>query len=204
MAEVRPAQSRDDAAVARLLYESASGRYDLFAGGRERALRLLEATVAAPGNDTSRDGVLVAVVDGHLAGAVASFPTHEGERRRRRWLGMAYRRRAPWHWAAMRRVATAGEAIPYEPRPDSLYIDGLTTEQRFRRRGVASALLEAVDDRARLLGLPVVALDTTASNTAARALYERTGFTPVKEVPASPPLPALVFYEREVEAGSST
>src|SRR3954453_12722721 len=95
--EVRPAEPRDDAAVARLLYESASGRYDLFAGSREGALRLLAATVAAPATAWSREGVVVAELDGEPAGALASFPSREGEERRRRWLRLAYRRRAPWH-----------------------------------------------------------------------------------------------------------
>jgi hypothetical protein len=114
---IRPAEPRDDPAIARLLYETASGRYDLFTGGRERALRLLAATVATPGNDTSRDGVVVAELDGEVAGVVAAFPTREGDERRRRWLRMAYRRRAPWHWPGMRRSAARGEAIPLIRRP---------------------------------------------------------------------------------------
>jgi ribosomal protein S18 acetylase RimI-like enzyme len=195
---IRPAEPRDDATVARLLYESAAGRYDLFAGGRERAVRLLEATIATPGNDTSRDGVMVAELDGEVAGMLASFPTREGDERRRRWLRMAYRRRAPWHWPAMMRIAAAGDAIPYEPPADSLYIDGLTTDARFRRRGVATALLGAVDERARTLGLTCVALDTSAANTGAQALYERAGFRVAKRTEPNPPIPGIVFYEREV------
>jgi ribosomal protein S18 acetylase RimI-like enzyme len=198
VAEVRPAEPRDDAAVARLLYESASGRYDLFAGGRERALKLLEVTVATPGNDTSRDGVRVAEIGGEVAGVLASFPSREGEERRSRWLRLAYRRRAPWHWPAMMRIASAGDAIPYEPPDDSLYIDGLTTDARFRRRGVASALLGAADERARALGLASVALDTAASNAAARALYEGAGFRLDEQLEPKGPIPGIVFYVREL------
>jgi ribosomal protein S18 acetylase RimI-like enzyme len=198
MPEIRPAEPRDDAAVARLLYETASGRYDLFAGSRERALRLLAATVGQPGNDTSRDGVLVAELDGAVAGAIAAFPSPEGEARRHRWLRIALRRRAPWHWPAMLRVAGAGERIPFEPPPDSLYVDGLATGARFRRRGVAVALLEAVAERARKEGFGSLVLDTTEANVGARALYERTGFRPVDRVPAQGTIPAIVFYLREV------
>ena len=195
---IRPAEPRDDAIVARLLYESAAGRYDLFADGRERALRLLEATIAMPGNDTSRDCILVAELDGELAGVLASSPAREGDERRRRWLRMAYRRRAPWHWPAMMRIAAAGDAIPYDPPADSLYIDGLTTDARFRRRGAATALLRAADERARALGLTCVALDTSAANAGAQALYERAGFRVAKRTEPDPPIPGIVFYEREV------
>jgi ribosomal protein S18 acetylase RimI-like enzyme len=195
---IRPAEPRDDPAIARLLYETASGRYDLFAGGRDRALRLLAATIATPGNDTSRDGVVVAELDGQVAGVVAAFPTRDGDERRRRWLRIAYRRRAPWHWPGMRRVAARGEAIPFEPPADSLYIDGLATDPRFRRRGVATVLLAAADERARALGLSSLALDTAATNAGARALYERTGFRIVKELEPAPPIPGIVFYVRDV------
>ncbi|MEA2450628.1 MAG: hypothetical protein QOG63_2560 [Thermoleophilaceae bacterium] len=195
---LRPAEPRDDGAVARLLYESARGRYDLFCGGREQALRLLAVTIAQPGNDTSRDGIVVAELDGQPAGAMVSFPSVEGDARRQRWLRVILRRRAPWHWRRMMKVAALGERIPYEPPPDSLYIDGLTTDERFRRRGVARVLLEAADDRARALGLRSVALDTGESNSAARALYESAGFEVAERTPQLGAIPPIVFYVREL------
>lgn len=198
MADVRPAEPRDDAAVARLLYESASGRYDSFAGDGDRALRLLAATIATPGNDTSREEVLVAEVDGQVAGAMASFRGDEGPRRRDRFLRLTLRRRAPWHWLRILRIARAGAAATPAPPPGSLYIDGLATGARFRRRGVATALLQAADERARSLGLTKLALDTAKHNFAAQALYEGAGFRESGRVPARGGIPAIVFYERDV------
>jgi ribosomal protein S18 acetylase RimI-like enzyme len=194
--ELRPAEPRDDAAVARLMYATAPGRYDLFAGDRARALRLLESAIAAPGNDTSRDGVIVAVIGGEVAGALAAFPAAEGIARRRRLIVRALRRRAPWHWWRLWRIAQMGEDGPEAPR-DSLYIDALATDERFRRRGVARALLDAAAERARSVGLATLALDTTAANTGARALYESAGFRLTGELPAGPVIPAVVFYERD-------
>ena len=92
---VRPAEPRDDRAVAALIYETAAGRFDHFAGNRDRALRLLAATIAKPGNDTSRDGILLVEVDRQIAGIVVTFPMAEGEGRRHRFNRMAMRRRAP-------------------------------------------------------------------------------------------------------------
>jgi ribosomal protein S18 acetylase RimI-like enzyme len=196
--QVRPAEPRDDRAVAALMYETASGRYDHFAGDRDRALRLLLTTIARPGNDTSRDGIVVAELDGQIAGMVATFPMAEGDERRRRFNRSAMRRRAPWHWPRLRRLERMGEELDPEPRADALYIDALATDERFRRRRVATTLLDAAAERARELGLRALALDTTAANTAARALYEKAGFRLTGEEPAGPIIPAVVFYEREL------
>jgi ribosomal protein S18 acetylase RimI-like enzyme len=129
---------------------------------------------------------------------MASFPSVEGDVRRQRWLRLALRRRAPWHWRGMMRVAAMGEQIPYEPPADSLYIDGLTTDERFRRRGVARALLDAADERARALGLRSVALDTGQGNSQARSLYEGAGFEVAERTPQLGVIPPIVFYVREV------
>ena len=58
-----------------------------------------------------------------------------------------------------------------------LYVDALATAPEHRRRGVATALLEDAERLARGDGLKGVALDTGIENRAARALYERYGFT---------------------------
>jgi ribosomal protein S18 acetylase RimI-like enzyme len=195
---LRPAEPRDDRAVAALMYATAAGRYDLYMGDRERSLKLLAASIAAPGNDTSRDGVVVAEIGGEVAGAVASFPAYEGERRRRRLIHMVLRRRAPWHWPRLLRLARMGEDLDPEPPARALYVDALATDGRFRRRGVATALLGAAEERARALGLTTLALDTTAANSGARALYEGFGFRLTGELPAGPVIPAIVFYERDV------
>ena len=78
------------------------------------------------------------------------------------------------------------------------YIDGLATDARFRRRGVARALIEAAADRARERGLTSLALDTTQRNSGARALYEAAGFQAVAEFPQTGVIPPIVFYVREV------
>jgi ribosomal protein S18 acetylase RimI-like enzyme len=180
------------------MYATAAGRYDLYAGDRKRALRLLERTVAEPGNDTSREGVIVAELEGAVAGIVASFPAAEGKARRDRLVRYVMRRRPPWRWPALVRLTRMGEDLDPEPDPSALYIDALATDEPFRRRGVATALLGAADERARSLGLTKLVLDTTAANSGARALYEGAGFRLTDELPAGPIIPAVVFYERDV------
>ena len=66
-----------------------------------------------------------------------------------------------------------------------LYVDALATDAAHRRRGVARALLAEADRMAADAGLDGVALDTGIENRAARALYERTGFSPQLAAPGA-------------------
>jgi ribosomal protein S18 acetylase RimI-like enzyme len=191
---IRPAREDDARAVAKLLYLTSPGGFSLFGGGEEGGLRLIEAAFALPGNDCSREVITVAELGGEIAGAVSAFSSGEAAERRRQFVRLAMRRRPPWRWLRIARVARRGARHAPPPPPDSLYIDSLATAERFRRRGVAGALVEETERRARERALPAVALDTRLSNDAARALYERLGFEVSVEVPPSPPIPALVGY----------
>jgi ribosomal protein S18 acetylase RimI-like enzyme len=191
---IRRADAGDAQAVAKLIYLTSPGGFDLFGDGKRRGLQLIETAFASPGTDCTRDVITLAELDGQIAGAMASFPSAEGDERRRRFVRVAMRGRPPWRWPRIVRVARHGARHSPTPPADSLYVDSLATAVGFRRRGVAAALLEAAGREARDRGLPVVALDTRASNDGARALYERLGFEVSAEVPASPPIPALVGY----------
>jgi ribosomal protein S18 acetylase RimI-like enzyme len=64
------------------------------------------------------------------------------------------------------------------------WLEDLYVRPEARRRGVASALMEACLERARERGCRRVELDTNESNDAALALYERFGFsTSSKDLP---------------------
>ena len=182
--------------MARLLYETATGMYDVYAGGRRRALRILRAAYARPGNSASREVVWVAELDGVVAGALAAFPVAEGDARASRFLRVTLARTPPWKWPATIRIFHTGADLTPVPPPESLYVDALATEVGYRRRGVATALLEEAARLARAAGLRAVALDTAAPNTAAQALYEQCGFTVTERRPARGPVPGIVGYAR--------
>src|SRR5262245_23881032 len=57
-----------------------------------------------------------------------------------------------------------------------IHITNLATHPRYRRQGVARALLSAVLDRARQGGVELAFLEVRPTNTEALALYERYGF----------------------------
>jgi ribosomal protein S18 acetylase RimI-like enzyme len=195
---VRPAAPEDADAVARLLYETATGMYDLYAGGSARALRILRAAYGKPGNSASHETIRVAELDGQVAGALAAFPVSEGDRRASSFLRVTLARTPPWKWPATLRIFHSGADLTPLPPSESLYIDSLSTDARFRRRGVATVLLDEALRLATTAGLSAVALDTAASNAGAQALYERAGFTVTERKPPKGRIPGIVGYVRTV------
>ena len=193
---IRRAAPEDADVVARLLYETATGMYDLYAGGARRALRILRAAYDRAGNSASQEIVWVAEVDGTVAGAVAAFPVTEGDSRASRFLRVTLARTPPWKWPATLRIFHTGAELTPVPPPASLYVDALATDSRYRRRGVASALLDEASRLAARAGLDVVALDTAATNAAAQSLYERCGFAVTERRPPKGPIPGIVGYVR--------
>ena len=192
MADVRRAEPADFQTAARLLHHSAADMYDRFAGGQERALRLLERSLAEPGNASSAEVVWVAEVDGRVAAAMAAFPVDEAVSRSAAFLRLALRGVPPWKWPRTLMLYWAGaRAAPSPPSP-SFYVDALATGPALRRRGAASALLAEAERQARRRGLAAVALDTTVGNSEARALYARAEFEEVAYRPAGRGLPGFV------------
>ena len=59
---------------------------------------------------------------------------------------------------------------------DEGYISNVAVRPDFRRRGVAEALLRALEERARALRLSFLTLEVRAGNAAAVALYEKRGY----------------------------
>jgi len=197
---IRPPRDDEADVVAHLLYETAGGMYDLFAGGRERAAKVLRAAYARDGNSASREVISLAEVDTHVAGAMAAFPVAEGDARARAFLRLTLSRTPPWRWPRTLRVFRLGGQLTPPAPADALYVDALATHPDVRRRGVATALLEAAERRARALGLRAVALDTAERNLAAQALYERFGMERSGRSDAVGDIPGAVAYVKRVDS----
>ena len=59
---------------------------------------------------------------------------------------------------------------------DEGYISNVAVRPDFRRRGIAEALLRALEARARAMRLSFLTLEVRAGNAAAVALYEKRGY----------------------------
>lgn len=179
MTTVRKARPQDFAAVARLLHLSAAEMYDRFSGGRERALRVIERSLAERGTASSAEVVYVAELEGAIVGAMAAFPVEEAPPRSRAFLRLALRGAPPTRWPTALYLYWAGGRGSPSPPATAFYVDALAIEPGRRRRGIARALLAEAERDARGLGLPAVALNTTIANEAARALYASEGYDEV-------------------------
>jgi GNAT superfamily N-acetyltransferase len=195
---VRRARPEDGAVVAPLLHMSAEAMYDRFAGGRGRAVRVLERAFAEPGTNASAETVWVAEVEGRVIGALAAFPVHEGGPRSKAILRLTLRSIPFWRWPTSLRLYWAGARATPSPPGSSLYVDALAVDPAVRRQGAARALLAAAEERARSLGLPAVALDTTLDNRPARSLYLSAGYDEVAYKPAGRGLPGFVALVKEL------
>jgi len=165
----------DDPADA-LLYASAAPYYSAYAGGAQRARRLLRALYPRGGHTASWEVCRVAEAEGTVVGVLAAFPSEAGDELARRFVRLTLAQLPPWRIPALFRHLRATAAVAPQPPPGMLYVDALATDPAHRRRGIARALLADADRQAADAGLEGVALDTGIENRAARALYERSGF----------------------------
>ena len=69
--------------------------------------------------------------------------------RARAFLRLTLARTPPWRWPRTLRVFRLGGRLTPPAPGDALYVDALATDPDFRRRGVATALLEAAERQAR-------------------------------------------------------
>lgn len=86
---------------------------------------------------------------------------------------------------------------------DEIHINNLAVAPRFRRTGVASALLTRVLDEAIRLGARAATLEVRRSNAAALALYARFGFAVSgirRNYYTSPEEDALILWRRDPTA----
>ena len=192
-ARVRRARPADAPAVAQLLYLTAPDMYDRIAGGRERALRVIEADFRR-----SAPATWVAELDDAVVGAMVAFPYGDAPARTRAFVRAALRRTPPARWPGIVRLLWKGHRRAPRHPGDWLYVDALATAPEHRRRGVATALLAHAERIALESGRPAVALDTPESNAGALALYERAGFAVAEKLDTTPPIPAAVVLVRHV------
>jgi ribosomal protein S18 acetylase RimI-like enzyme len=197
-ARIRPFRGEDADAAVPLLYESAGGLYDRYAGSPRLARRALTRALAHAHTTASADVVWVAELGGQVTGAMAAMPSDWWAPRSRAFLGVTLRAIPPWRWpTALWLYRTGARAAPALPS-NSLYVDSLATAACARRRGVARALLAEAERQARGHGLPRVALDAFADNHAARALYRKAGFSETGSTRASGAMPAGVSLVKEL------
>ncbi|MFN8121469.1 MAG: GNAT family N-acetyltransferase [Thermoleophilia bacterium] len=181
---VRPAVPADAPAIAAILSEALGAKYRPALGSRAVAgLAGMVRDDIAGGSG----GFLVAELDGEPVGAVhlataESRPPEAFARRLAERVGPL---------RALRAMVVLSLLRPDPLTADEGHIGELAVTSAARRRGVARALLDAVERRAAEAGKSRLTLWVTGENAGAIALYESTGFRPVRR--RRWPLGRLVF-----------
>ena len=175
---VRPARPGDAAAIADLLLEGFGHEYS----GKLRTpagRRMMERIHTLPGRLT---GVCVLTLDGGPAIAMAGLRTRE-VRAQAGWsegqitieeLGIG-----PALWLELR--ASLSEPGSYQPRPDEAYIYNVVVTAPWRGKGMGDRLLDYLHTEASRRGKRRVLLEVVSTNLHARHLYERNGYTVLRE-----------------------
>ena len=154
--------------------------YDRFAGGPERALRLLRRALATPGSTAAPRWCGWPSSMAARWAPSPMFPVDETLPRARVFLRLTLRSIPPWRWPAALRLYRAGARAA--PPPARRHV--LRRRAGGRALGAQAAAWEGrcshmPRSRRGGAGLPAIALDTALDNQAARALYLGAGFEEV-------------------------
>ena len=156
--------------AALLFWQAFSGKLGKFLGPDEKALSFFEGVL-------NPEFSLSAVApDGRLLG-MAGFKTSAGALAAGELKDLA----AVYGWFGGLWRGLLLDSLERELEPETLLMDGIFVSEEARGQGVGSALLEAICDEAKALGLKRVRLDVIDTNPRARALYERSGFVAVSK-----------------------
>lgn len=177
MAVLRRSTPDDAHAIAPLILEAAP-YLRLLLGGAHEAWHAAEACYRGDRTMFGARFGMVAEEDGEVAGVVLAFPG-------RLWAslklgtGVVLARSAGVKHAAdlVKRGRVLDRLHPPVPR-DTLYVSALATHPRYRRKGLARALMERVITGARGLELGV-SLDVDLEHEVARRLYGSLAFEEV-------------------------
>jgi ribosomal protein S18 acetylase RimI-like enzyme len=164
---IRPAV-RDDAVKAVPLILDAIGVIASVLSGtpqEEETAAILKDFFGHEGNRLSYENALVLEEAGELVGVAILYDGAQA-----RALD------APLERAAAKKSGQPRYSVPTEPEPSEFYLDTLSVNPAYQRKGYGRQLIEAACDHARTLGHRRLALLVEVDHAPAKRLYERLGF----------------------------
>jgi ribosomal protein S18 acetylase RimI-like enzyme len=172
---------------ARYLDEAAEGFFRFMLG--RNVSDIIATAYTQPDHDLSYQNVIVAERDNVIIGMASGYTAEQ----HRGYSDQPLKQAAGAHAVRMMTVATLCAPVLrfLESHADGdFYLQSIAVDKAHRGEGVGSALIEAIEDRARACRAARIALDVSAGNKGARRLYGRRGLT-VESM-----WPALFFLPR--------
>lgn len=197
----RPAVAADAPALAPLVYRSGPAAFDYaFSHGKRHALDFLRWTLARPAGEFGHDLHWVGELDGRIVATGAAF---SGARNLANSLAALGQILGFYHLGApgvIRRGLQLEQVIQPPPR-DACYLAHLGVADDLTGQGIGRQLIDHLLHLGRLEGYHRAALDVSAANPRAQALYERLGFRVMLERPSGVPgIAAHRFMVRPLDA----
>jgi len=174
---ITPAKPDASAKAARLMADTMAGFgvAVLGAGDEQLELRALAHWFAESGNRFSHQFAHFAHWQGELAGMILGFPGRDAGA-----LSLACRHtiRQIYNWKALASLIWRGMVLGHtrEAEKDEFLVAHVAVFAEFRRKGIATALLNKEADLARNAGINCLALEVEIGNVPAIECYQRYGF----------------------------
>jgi len=159
---------------ARFLDEAAEGFFRLMLG--RRVADIIATVFTQPDHDYSFQNVVFAEHDNAIVGMAEGFTAKPHRRLSDQPLRQAAGYRA-WRMMCVARFGHPLLRIHSTLADGDFYLQVLAVDKGLRGRGIGSALIDSIEERARASGSARLALDVSARNERARRLYERWGMT---------------------------
>jgi len=177
-------------AFAQFMNQAANGQFRLLFG--PRYAEIAAHAYQQPGHDLSYERTLFAAVDGCIVGMASGYTANQHRQSENRLLLEAAGRSAA---RILLLFALASPVFRFLHACDDgdFYLQFLAVDTPYRGRGIGTALIAAMEERARQSGSVRYTLDVSARNASARRLYEHRGFTIASRWPRFGVLPPALF-----------
>jgi len=157
-----------------------------------RVVHTIGVAFTQPGHDLSYQNTIFAERDGVIVGMISGYATE----RHRRSVGPPLREALGGRALRMRimaRLMTRQQWFLGAYVDGDFYVQGFAVDEELRGQGIGSALMDAMEQRARAGGSKRLILNVAAKNEAARRLYDRRGMTVEAGWPKLPCIPPFVL-----------
>jgi ribosomal protein S18 acetylase RimI-like enzyme len=157
-----------------------------------RVVKIIGRAFTQPGHDLSYRNTVFAERAGAIVGMISGYATE----RHRRSVGPPLREALGGRALRMRimaRLMARQQWFLGTYADGDFYIQGFAVDENVRGQGIGSALLDAMEQRARASGSKRLILNVGAKNERARRLYDRRGMTVEAGWPKLPCTPPFVL-----------
>jgi ribosomal protein S18 acetylase RimI-like enzyme len=135
-----------------------------------------------PNHDLSYETALFAEIEAEIVGMVSGYSAEQYRQLRKDVVKQVAGRSRFRITLILTMIAPMMRFLHTYDNGD-FYVEFLAVNEACRGQGIGSTLMQAVEDRARECGATQLAIDVARRNKVAQRLYERIGFTAIRQWP---------------------